>query len=81
MEEITEEEYKKIFKDNPKLKIISSFTDPDGTFPFGYGKPTMITDFGHNTDDILCRIHSSKEDRNCIKWNNKYYTYESKFKI
>lgn len=71
MREITVDEYKKLWKDNPDMKVLSSFTDTEGIIPFGYGYPAMDTTWGYEDQPIL-RVES-KKDYVDAKWEHKYY--------
>lgn len=69
--EITIEEYKAIH-DLAKLRPVSSFSDPDGILPYGYGRPAMDTVWGTEDNEILlCEMR--KENRHQDKWDFKFY--------
>ena len=64
MKKVTEEEYREFFKNNEDLRPIASFSDPEGTCHFGYGVPTMDTDWGiSGTDEPLARCQMRKDNR------------------
>jgi hypothetical protein len=71
--EVSREEYFDFFKNNSNLKPISSFSDPDGTSPYGIGRPSMDTDWGvSGTDDVLATHEMRKEHRN-NEWETRYF--------
>jgi len=70
---VTEQEYREFFKANPHLKPISSFSDPEGTFPFGYGVPAMDTYWGLSVEDEpLAKCEMRKKDRHS-DWEYEYF--------
>jgi hypothetical protein len=77
-EGITLEEYSRIynrFKD--KLKPVSTFTDMEGTTPYGNGRPQMITIWGFDADDYLIEQVQTKENRHQEKWDVQCFFYNS----
>ncbi len=56
------------------LKPIESFSDPDGVFSFGYGRPAMDTVWGTDGEPILKR-EMRKENRHQLKWDNQYFKF------
>lgn len=73
MKEVTREEYITFFRGNLNMKPISSFSDPDGIIPFGYGVPAMDTDWGYEPDKPLARCEMRKENRDVSHWEYTYY--------
>lgn len=74
MKKVTKEEYFDFFKKNKDLKPISSFSDMDGTLPFGYGVPAMDTNWGlEETDEPLARCEMRKENRHCKDWQCEFF--------
>jgi hypothetical protein len=72
--EVSKDEYMKFHECN-NINPLSSFSDPDGILPFGYGCPAMDTDWGiRGTDEVLARCEMRKESR-CYgeDWSYKYY--------
>jgi hypothetical protein len=72
MTEITEKEYYKIWKLNPNMKVISSFSDVEGTMPFGVGRPAMDTTWGYDKP-----ILSTEQRKDYIdeEWGCKYFKH------
>lgn len=71
-EECTEEEYTSVFRSNGKLTPMSSFSDPDGTSPYGHRVPAMDTDWGIN-DKTLVRLEMRKKSTLQGDWTNTYF--------
>ena len=72
MKKVNKETYMEAFKQQ-ELKPISSFSDPDGVMPFGYGRPAMDTDWGtEDSDEPIARCEMRKESRHDKEWE---YTY------
>lgn len=68
--EVSRDEYMEVVKN---LKVFSSFSDPDGTSPYGNNRPQMITDWGMEGDNLeLCACHMTKKTRHDEDWNYKY---------
>lgn len=73
--------WKEISKDEymirvSELKPIESFSDPDGTSPYGHGRPWMETIWGHSSverDTGILKCIMSKSDRQQENWNEQYY--------
>ena len=73
MKKVTEQEYREDFK-KQNLKPISSFSDPDGAIPFGYGVPAMDTDWGVEGDEEpIARCEMRKESSHDAEWKYTYY--------
>lgn len=79
MKKVNRTEYAMFRGKYPELIPISSFSDPDGIYSFGYGRPAMDTDWGVNDDDIpYCRTEMRKKSRHDQKWEYTYYINEDK---
>lgn len=73
MKKVDRETYIEAFK-KQDLKLISSFSDPDGELPFGYGIPAMDTDWGvEDSDKLIARCEMRKESRHDKEWECTYY--------
>lgn len=73
MIQVTQEEYMAFFN-GKKLKPISSFSDPDGVLPFGYGCPAMDTDWGTDSEEEpFARCEMRKDDRHQQEWEYTYF--------
>lgn len=62
------------FRDEHNLKAVSSFTDMDGTSPFGYGIPAVDTNYGLDAGEgykEMAWIEMRKESTE-DEWNIKY---------
>lgn len=63
------------------LKPIESFSDPDGTLHFGYGKPAMDTIWGivgtnDQPDQPIVKSEMRKESRHQLDWDTEYFEYQ-----
>lgn len=72
-EEVTKEEYMEAQSD--ELKVISSFTDMDGTSRFGVGHPCADTMWGIGGVPML-KCTMEMESRHDKKWNYTYYKHK-----
>lgn len=73
MKKVSREIYINEFKKH-KLKPISSFSDPDGILPFGYGIPAMDTDWGiEGSEKIIARCEMRKNNSQEENWEYTYY--------
>lgn len=60
------------------LKPVSSFTDVDGTLPYGLGFPAMDTDYGTEKSDLpIARCEMRKNNSDQKEWDYYYYLDES----
>jgi hypothetical protein len=62
------------------LKVIESYTDPDGILEFSSGRPQIVTVWGilgeeENTPVVKCE--QIKESRHDIEWQTEYSEYKS----
>jgi hypothetical protein len=76
--EITRTEYENIHLVTPELKLIESFSDPDGILSFGYGKPAMDTVYGISDGEEskpILRHEMRKESRYDKDWTYRYFQY------
>lgn len=73
MREVDKKEYTEAFK-GQELKVISSFSDPDGTHFYGFGFPVMHTDYSTegNTKPVA-RCESHKPNPQTKEWVHTYY--------
>lgn len=71
MVEITEEEYVAINERRKPLSPLESFTDLDGSLPYGFGAPYYCTVWGVGDEKIL-KFESRKING---EWVDKYYKY------
>jgi hypothetical protein len=74
-QEITQKEYFSI-QDSARLtgtplKATSSFTDPEGILPYGYGHPYMETEWGVDESSTI-RVESRKRHGE-NEWKHKYF--------
>lgn len=57
-----------------ELKPVQSISDPDGTSPYGNGRPWLETIWGHEDKRILKSI-ISKVDRHQKHWDEHYFQH------
>ncbi len=69
-EKIDRSEYMKQVKD---LKVLESFSDPDGIFSFGKGYPYMETIWGTDPETPVVKCEMSKPDRHSQEWEYEYF--------
>lgn len=58
----------------PGLKPVESFSDPEGTSPYGRGFPWMETVWGNEEERIL-KVITSKIDLDQPKWDEHYFEH------
>jgi hypothetical protein len=71
--EITRDEYMIRVSE---LKPIETFSDPEGTSPYGTGRPYMETIWGHSSperDVGILKCITSKSDCHQENWDEEYY--------
>lgn len=54
------------------LRVLESFSDPDGDLPFGYGKPAMDTIWGIGETAIV-KCEMRKNNRHELNWEYEYF--------
>jgi len=72
IEEITKEEFYNIWKENPNMKVHSSFTDIDGYAPYGVGRPAIDTTWGYDKEIVKTE---QRKDFDYEEWEWKYYKF------
>lgn len=79
MIEVSKEKYHSGAVQMLRLKLISTFSDPDGTLPFGYGCPAFDTDWGIDSK-VMARCEMRKSDASQEKWDYRFFLDESLLK-
>lgn len=78
MKTIGYETYKMLYaRFRSQLKPISTFSDPDGTSPYGNFRPQMVTVWGFNNDDPFIEVHETKESRHADSWDYVCYLHNT----
>lgn len=81
MKEVNEKEYFEFFEKlrlrNPEIK---SFTDVDGTCPFGYGRPAIVSTYCLGEYE-LCEVNLRREDRHQETWDVTHFIDKELFEI
>lgn len=57
-----------------ELKPMESFSDPDGTSPYGKGYPWMETIWGRD-DECILKCITSKVNRHQQHWDEHYFQH------
>jgi len=70
--EITRDEYHAL-GGGQNYRPVSSFSDPEGTNPIGYGRPAMDTYWGTDPESPMLYHEMRKESRHDPEWLIKYY--------
>lgn len=76
MTEVTRSQFYEVFK-KYSMKTFSSFSDPAGTSPIGYGRPAMNTEWGIvGTEESIARLEMRKDYEYQEEWRFTYYLHE-----
>ena len=73
--ETTAEVYRAIYSQHGKdFGVHGSFTDMDGTHPVGFGKPTILTEWGfRGADEPLIKSIGTKENEEDKDFEYQYF--------